>query len=469
MGRRGGNFLHAPPPPPPPAPLMTIFLPMKCTDMASLTLAGDEDGEDRKEFVRKFQGNESISRKHAHSVFVGPPGSGKSSLMAKLLRRKMSIFSSTGVSNPVVIVDIDVANPSTFCSVKVMDGNTWKEVKFDESLVSQMHETTPAPAAAEPMLPEESPSISKSEKSDSKPTHSSNSGFITVQAVAASLSVDINKIFDSIREKYGSFKKLKGSSSLYLRDTGGQVEFQESISLVIFGPSIFFFVFRADIMFQSKFSIEYRTSESTNCYTSSITVEEALLQCLASVYAMDTPSHIETPKPLVYIVGTHVDNLGSSAEKKISELDEHLDSLIQSNGFGHLVQYADSDNRQVMFAVDNTSDSDEKFELIRSNVNSLISGREEFTIDFPMRYLLFCLELQNLKLSVIPLDKFKAMAAKYGIVQDHEVSRLLQFLHVRVGVIQYFDKDGLRHIVIKEPQILFNKASHQHHCQNFFF
>ena len=254
---------------------------------------------------------------------------------------------------------------------------------------------------------------------------------------------------------------MKGSSSLYLRDTGGQVEFQESISLVIFGPSIFFFVFKADVEFQSKFTIEYRTSESesTNCYTSSITVEEALLQCLASVHAMDTPCHIETPKPLVYIVGTHVDKLGSSAEVKISELDKHLDSLIQSNGFGHLVQYADSSSRQVMFAVDNTSDSDEQFELIRSNVNSLISGREEFTINFPMRYLLFCLELQNLKLSVIPLDKFKAMAAKYGIDQDHEVSRLLQFLHVRVGVIQYFDKDGLRHIVIKEPQILFNKVT----------
>ena len=92
--------------------------------------------------------------------------------MAKLLKGRKAITSSTGVSNPVVIVDIDIANPSTFCSVTVMDGNTWKEVKFDESLVRQMNEanfTTPAPAPAEPITPEESPAVNSMSKSDSMP------------------------------------------------------------------------------------------------------------------------------------------------------------------------------------------------------------------------------------------------------------------------------------------------------------
>ena len=81
----------------------------------------DED-EDRKEFVRKFQGNGSISRKHAHSVFVGPPGSGKSSLMAKLLKRRKAITSSSGVSDCAVIVDIDIANPSIHLLFSHSDG-----------------------------------------------------------------------------------------------------------------------------------------------------------------------------------------------------------------------------------------------------------------------------------------------------------------------------------------------------------
>ena len=36
---------------------------------------------------------------------------------------------------------------------------------------------------------------------------------------------------------------------------------------------------------------------------------------------------------------------------------------------------------------------------------------------------------------------------------------LLQFLHLRIGVIRYFNKDGVRHIVIKEPQVLFNAVT----------
>ena len=82
-----------------------------------------------------------------------------------------------------------------------------------------------------------------------------------------------------------------------------------------------------DLNFGSKFSIEYRTgeNESINCYTSSITTEEALLQCLASVYAMDTPGKagVNTHKPLVLIVGTHTDKLGPSADEKIAQLNDH--------------------------------------------------------------------------------------------------------------------------------------------------
>jgi hypothetical protein len=40
-----------------------------------------------------------------------------------------------------------------------------------------------------------------------------------------------------------------------------------------------------------------------------------------------------------------------------------------------------------------------------------------------------------------------------------QVSHLLQFLHLRIGIIQYYDVDGLRHIVVKESQVLFNKVS----------
>ena len=323
----------------------------KATDVKSDEESGDEGSDSTEHRVTNSEGGEdnnreseafiegvkeaiansgTINRKHAHSMFVGPPESGKSSLMHRLLKRKRGILQSrsTGVCNPVVIVDISTDNPSTFHSVTVIDA-TWKEIEYDESLVRQMNMASLATSSSKQVEEESSlhETDDQSTTGDSVPVSASfmstftHTETVSVQSrrtttklsyravgiiiggseseirelINASES-DISEMLNAVINKYGGFKEfrkfLTKSYSLYLRDTGGQVEFQEMISLLIFGPSIFFFVFRLDLEFQSKFTIKYRVSESesTNCYTSSITTEEAFLQFLASMYAMEHTS-----------------------------------------------------------------------------------------------------------------------------------------------------------------------------------
>ena len=420
-----------------------------------------------------------ISRKLAHSIIIGPPGSGKSSLIDRLLKRLRKTFSiSTGVCNSVIVVDIDNINPSAFYTATGLDSGTWKEANYEVSILKQLggqskeidippqfvpkdgarllrsaaqspKENLPLKKVSTIIPAKEMPAIQVAMNSPSKKKH------------VAVLTMSKESVL-SIIKKYGydTFKNyLQETFSLYLRDTGGQVEFQEMLPLLISGPSIFIFVFRLDFDFQSKFHIKYRKSESEsiNCYTSSITTEEALLQCLASVCAMDAPGKdtVKTHKPLVFIIGTHKDKLGSSADAKIAKLNQDMISLIEKNGFQNLVLYADKRKCQVFFPVDNTSESDDDFKLIRSKVNTLINARKEFTIDYPVSYLLLCLDLQNVKKSIITLDEFKILAEKYGIEGD-DVFHLLHFLHLRIGIVRYYDVDGLRDIVVIEPQVLFN-------------
>ena len=466
----------------------------KLTDVADNTQLGTTERIEMKErlveekFIREIQRtvakNCKIDRKLANFMFVGPTGSGKSSLMARLLKRVAKEISlSTGVCDPVVIVDVN------FHSATAVDSDTWEEVEYDLSLLRQMNqegftsnELHPKPSEEMKQPPTELPSPPTTSTASSipestqppehDPPHANQSRLVRASPTAASasplFSTRVNDTILSAVKRHGGPKSfltyLRKGVSLYLRDTGGQVEFQEMISLLIIGPSIFLFVFRIDRDFQDKFIVEYRTgkSGSINRYTSSITTEEALLQCLSSVYAMGTLDNtgVKTYKPLVFIIGTHKDNLdGPSAEARIAELNKHLHSVITRNGFAEdLVQYADSKKGQVMFTVDNNSKSDEDFKAIRSQVYSLISSREQFTIEYPITYLMFCLELQNLERSVLSFEECKDMAAKYGIVGD-DVSHLLQFLHLRIGVIHYYNVDGLRHIVVKEPQVLFNKVT----------
>ncbi len=418
-----------------------------------------DDWTDR--VVQAIANNETLDHKHADSIFIGPTGSGKTSLLYRIIRKPRPADCSTGVAEDVTVVELD--------------SNTWKEVGIEESLAEQVNknvysqqtkadkESDTSSELAVSLPPSESASITGESALSVAPVISAVATKPAVVATEPTVPVrdDLKQAIKAVMKEHGGYKNVekKLESSLYMRDIGGQVEFQEIVSLLVFVPSIFFFVFRADINFKDKFEMEYRKSaseSSNNKYTSSITLEEALLQSLASVYAMDAPVKTGV-KPSVFIVATHKDKLGPSASQKIEELNEHLDSLIINYGFQDLVLYADKQKGQIMFTVNNKSEDEEDFNLIRSKVHSLIN-RDEFTIkDYPVSHILFSLELRSDERSIILLDECKAKAAKYGI-NENEVVSLLNFLH-RIGVVQYYDVEGVRHIVVRKPEVLFSKAT----------
>ena len=459
--------------------------------------------------ITAVKDGKDIDRKHAQSTFVGPGGSGKTTFMYRLINKRRLHHTSTGVATSVKQVDVDIGSPSTFCSVTVLDSNTWEEVKFDKSLLLQIQEGsrtfseqhTPVTSEANPHPPVVQSSTASPAASAKTSTtanvdraavhpaepvttswlsrivsrvsrrlrgiHSTSRYPVNIEPVEIEpIDIEIVEALSSTVKRHGGLsgfnRFLKRTFSFYMRDAGGQVEFQELISLLIIGPSIFFFIFRADLGLKSTFQVGYRTSatESINCYTSSITTEEALLQCLSSVYAMDTPTQAghDSPNPHVFIVATHKDKLGPSADQKIQELNAEVKSLIEKSGFDSLVQYADRAKGQVMFAVDNMSENDDDFKPIRSQVHNLVVTGKEFTVNYPFSYLLFCLELQNDQRSVLTFDECKVMAAKYKITND-KVSDLLYFLHQRIGLIHFVNIKGVKCVAMKQPEDLFNMVT----------
>ena len=463
-----------------------------------IVLVDDEDNEADimkafTEAVEEEIANQGeITRKLAHSIFIGPPGSGKSSLIYFLLngKPKEGFSPSTGACK-YIIVDIKMADslPVLHPVTMSMDSDAWNEVAdYELSLLLQMTqkslptsdehklEAESSESSDEDITPESehvvdlqpqltdpspislnlTPQNRSSTAAASNPLSTSEEEPISVAAVEMFKRINIH---DIIKNKYGTIKNyLQRTSSLYMRDTGGHIEFQEMMPLTLFGPSLFFFVFRADQNLQDTFDVHYRisSSESLNPYRSSLTIEDALLQCLASIRAIDVPGEesIKMHKSLVFIVGTHIDQIKPSINDKITLLNQQIHSLIEKNNFSDLVLYS-GDKDHVIFPVNNMSSSDEHFKLIRSKVNRLIWGHEDFNIKFPTTYLLVCLELQNVKKNILSLGEFKDIAARCGIKGD-KVFHLLRFLHFRVGVIRYYDAPGLRDIVVVQPQILFS-------------
>ena len=405
--------------------------------------------------IQAVDQNQQIQMKMANIILKGLPEAGKSTLLNRLLKRPFrKSYSSTGLSDGIVVVDIQPT--STLSSATATsDNSSWDDIDFDASMYSQLEDS-------KQFLP-------SAEEKHIKKNNSNNSPSYQVCNVSntSEVSDSIKKVLKAHNVKSIKDLKMKNKIFLYIRDTGGLVEFQESLTLLIHGPSIIVFVLRTDIDIYKKNIICYRapSGEIINRYQSSISTVDALIQVLTSVSAIDTTIESVFQEggvyhmPVVFIVGTHIDQLKSRASSVIAETNERLDELIRHHNFSKVVRYANLSYSKVMYTVDNTSVKDYFLKVFRRDVNNFIGSRSEFTVLYPVSYLLSCLELQSIKDTVISMNKFMKLASKFNICTSNQVNHLLQFLHFRIGIIQHYDVDNLSEIVIKEPQVLFNKVT----------
>ena len=414
--------------------------------------ASDEPGfvSDVIEAVDK---NQQIQRKMANIILKGLPEAGKSTLLNRLLKRPFQkSYSSTGISDGIVVVDVQPTSTLTSATA-TSDNSSWEVIDFDASVYSQLEDL-------KQFLPSPSAKVWSVK---------GNSGNDTLSYQVHRVS-SISEVSDNIKKvlrthNIKSIEDLKKKNSLYIRDTGGQVEFQESLTLLIYGPSIFIFVLRTDIDIHKRMIIRYRSPDGDICneYQSSISNHDALVQFLTSVSAINTSEKGQfyekgvAHEPVVYIVGTHIDQL-NEADSVIAKVDESLHKIICEHGFSKIVRYCNAKACKVMYTVDNTSEDEHSFTILRSHVNFYIAERLEFKVVYPVGYLLFCLELQNIKAAVISIGNFTQLASKFGITSN-QIDHLLHFLHFRIGIIQHYDVENLSDIVIKEPQVLFSKVT----------
>ncbi len=380
----------------------------------------------------------SLERKIANILLQGLPGTGKTSLLDRLLNKPFRVYySSTGMCEKTVIVQIGPS--STHIAVHTCEDNTWSVTNFDESIISQLD-------SCKGFIPN-----SAGEESSLHTEMTQKHPRLDTNELASDIECHVREVLSKHNVK--NIADLQRKSSIYIRDTGGQIEFQESLSLLIFGPSIFIFVLKTNVDIYAKNTIQYRlpNGEEINQYTSTISTMDALIQFLVDGTSV-------CHKPMVFIVGTHIDKLGSEAQSILGNINGALYKMIHERKFDHSIRLANRSGKKVMYEVDNTCEDDPGFKRLRSDINQYIKDRDEFSVEFRVSFLLFCLELQNINETVLSMDQCERLAAKFNI-EDREIDSLLHFLHFRVGIIQHYNVKGISDVIIKEPHILFNKVT----------
>ena len=464
---------------------------------------------------------EKINHTVAHGVIVGPGRSGKNSLMDRLMGKVSpdpdTISSSTGVLDNVIKAEV-----KKLCTMDAATTNLkWKNLEYDEealelmmitvathiaSLAEERIKLEPVPDLITPLDESiiKSASIlveSESENEDESEMEIENEsesesesvcdkeqlavpevqkGDVSYETKVVSKSLyskefrlregplDIFKRAIELRHRMHALREyIESSWSLYLTNTGGQLEFQELLPLLVCGPSVFFITIPLNINLHEPYTVRYQYPNGTEKrYLSSFTLMDEILQTLATIAALDcTGPQLEEVnhkpiKPKVFFIGTHKDLLpGSSADDIIQEINKQLQDNIRQTSLYEQdsIEYAEGTD-QLLFTVNNLDKDDDDFQRIRLAVQRMIDRRNEFTILCPCSWLVFSLVLRAKHKSsqVLSYNECFTVAQSCGITSRIELNKALLFLHHRLGLIRYFPVDGLNDHVIIDPQILFD-------------
>ena len=395
-----------------------------------------------------------------HCIFMGLPRSGKTSLLRRLVNKRLSSYASTGVAERAMHVELRKSTVHVsglfWCELEDL-GDEAMTLMHDASKTAPDDATEPFPLSADAPVDTQPPCEHLAASSSPDLQSSADPRLPDQQGTKPPLEV----FRDAFRKKWHYLEDLDENHwTLYLTDTGGQPEFQELLPILVCGPSLFFLVFRLDLDLNSRYKVEYINSsgESIVPYESALTMQETLLQSLATIASTSIVRMVDGERvnilPSVFFVGTHKDLV---LDKQLRHIDSTLQGVVKRTEAYRegMVQFASESH--LILAVNNMSEDDDDVKQVRAAVERIGSQGDKYRVKTPFSWHMFSNILQRMKAPVLEYEKCYEAAQRCGIGTRDEMDNTLRFLHENVGVIRYYhDVEELREYVIKELRYLFD-------------
>ena len=446
----------------------------------------------------------TIDHTVVHGVIVGPGRSGKNSLMNRLMHQgpfdQDTISPSTGVLESVKKVEV-----KKFCTVAAAVSDLlWRPLDYDEEALELIMVTAKCHTASDEAAPlstdmeksksndvvEDDKSAVKDDKNMyvlTEETDSTETGeqseilrlteghivqitsdgerhiAISEDVISSERPLDMFKRAVKLRRMDALREHLESSWTLYLTNTGGQIEFQEHLPLLVCGPSVFFVTFPLNQSLDEHYTVYYQHKDGSHKqYPSPSTLMQEILQLLATIAALDCtgPCSDINLKPKVFFVGTHRDQLPESCvHDRIQQIDKQLQDVVRQTSLfrQESIEFAIG-KEQMIFTVNNLSKDDKDFEKIRLGLQKAVERGKEFTITCPSTWLIFSLILRAKHESSRVLSYYDCLviAERCGITDGMELNKALLFIHSTLGLVRYYCVDKLNELVIIDPQIFFD-------------
>ena len=368
-----------------------------------------------------------LKRPFIHCVLLGETGSGKSSLINKLIGARQNTESLEDCSGRHHMVRV--------C------GSEWEAVDYDDEAHSLFQDDPNIQFLCDQL------SYTVGEGLRVPKTASFQSSAPTLKPPLEIVRSALSKNIASASEK--------NSFTVYITDSGGQPEFQELLPAIFSGLSIFFLCFHLGKDISKNYSSGGGIS-SFQCHASS--TNGHLLRTLATIATFSEANRLSV-RPQVFLVGTHQDSV---SEEEFSRIDYELQQLIRPTLLYQtgLVQCA-SENRLIM-EFNSSLPMSSAVTQIHSVVECL-SVQKDFNCSVPRSWLMLDLILRQSKLPILSFDECFGVAQDCGIDTRDELQEALLFLSERIGSVKYVNHDDIKCAVITDLRYTFEIITNLYH------
>ena len=448
-------------------PIFVVFMPIIIPMMLAFCLSFSvPNNEERLDLCKKaLEEKDTVDQIIMQGIFVGFPRSGKTSTKKRLMgKRPDRQQASTGVAEKDSRVEIEKTtvqslSPADWHEIDDLDEET--AVITDDINSFEFRKEKARMNFTERMGDKDGSFTVRTRSDKQQETHqtASHSEFNP-----ATISVYLKDVETAIRKFERKYHSRMKPWTIYLKDTGGQPEFQELLPALVSGPSLYFLFFRLDQDLNKKYLVQYQHPTSGRLikpYEASFTMKEALLQFLASIASTRSYTKIEDKAPVtpkVLFIGTHKDELRS--KRKLVKIDQDLQQAVcKTDAFQEgMIEFATKDN--LILAIDNFSESEDDVQSIRNVVERIGMRSDVYSVQTPYSWLLFSIILRKQHKRILSLDACMEIAKKCEIDTLEELQNALWFLHYNTGVVHYFQEVlALKDVVIVEPQYIFDKLT----------
>ena len=427
-------------------------------------------------------------------VLFGPPRSGKSSTLRRLLQEienlskdgELSVSTGVAETNDVIIKKLTsetAALPNWRSLKRSKEGGRLEEGDIDdltqlffrliskytsESKQSADTEATATKKSQYPKHPQNRPdSVSINFGAELKAEVSS----VTLSEAE---ETEIDKAFKKLtavlrKDSPDDLKQLLEALTLAnMMDVGGQSAFLDVLPTLTIGPALYMLFFRLDQDLTKVHTEHFRPADSKDeiKLDGSYRIDEVMCQALSSIVCFSrqpsqesaesaSPESTGSASTHAVIFGTFKDK---ATDAEISEKEKTIQDKLMSTKLHKEGLLLKTKNGKAFFTVDNMFGTDQsEMAEIRKNIEDIITSKFS-ALPIPASWLMFRMLLHLLGKPVVSLAQCEEIASRLSMTTP--VREAIWFFHHNIGSLMHYpDIPSMKEVVVCNPQVIFDSIS----------